>query len=154
MQVLLRQGAIPNSLMPVVQKALREGQRGQELDPAQLMSELTEDKLDEYMKAMDAIIMAVVVQPKILPVPMMNPPGTPDGVVTTPEAMVPVPDDERDQSAAYIDWIDEVDKVFLMQFATGGTADAEKFRGEFAQFVGAAQPSEDLQVPAEQPTGD
>lgn len=125
MQVLLRNGSIPNSLMPIVEKALREGQRGQQLDSNQLMAELTEDKLAEYQLAMDNVVMAVVVLPEIRPVPVK------DGQ--------PVPDQDRDQSAAYIDWIDEMDKIFLMQYATGGSADAEKFREQFAQFLGPVQ---------------
>lgn len=134
-------GTIPNSLMPIVQKALKTGGQMKELDPGQLMAELTEEKLAEYQEAMDNIVMAIVVAPKILPVPL--------NTVTNE----PIPDDDRDQSAAYIDWVDEMDKIYLMQYATGGTADAERFREQFAQFVVDVRPSQGMEVPAESAAG-
>jgi hypothetical protein len=160
MQVLLREGVIPNSLMPMVQQALKTGQRGQDWDPAKILGDLTNERIQEYTKAMDAVVCAVVVEPKIHPVPLWcqrcrgdfakhQADHTPEACAWLPE---PMDDAGREREfgadAAFIDWIDEFDKTFLVAYATGGTADAEKFRREYSQFVGGLQPGEDVASPA------
>jgi hypothetical protein len=70
------------------------------------------ERLKDAMDIMDRVVMAVVVQPEILPVPE-------DGM--------------RKDGAAYIDWVDEEDKSYVMNFAFGGSRDLERFRREFAE---------------------
>lgn len=90
-------------------------QSAQDLETKVMMQNLMRDpsKLKAAMDATDRVVMSVVLMPKILPVP-------PEG-------------EEREAGAAYIDWVDEGDKAFIMQFAFGGTRDLERFRHELAE---------------------
>jgi len=60
----------------------------------------------------------------------------------------PVPDAEREhgEGVAYIDWVDFTDKVYLMNFAVGGTRDLETFRQEQNQLLDALSAGKDLQL--------
>ena len=109
MQVFLTRGLVPNSLMPLVRKAMS----GKELDLK--VDDITEDQLTDMLALFDAVTVYCVVEPAVLPVPA-------DG-------------EERDSTALYVDEVDFDDKQFIFQWVVGGTKDLEKFRAEQAASV-------------------
>ena len=103
MEVFVRKGLIPNSLMPIVQEAMAKGKAPKSLDmPAD------PKMLDEMMDLMDAVTIYCVLEPKVSPTPA-------EGAI-------------RDEETLYVDEVDFNDKLFIFQFAVGGTSDLEKFR--------------------------
>lgn len=133
----LVQGTIPNALMPIVQKALG-GKRPQDEEMAELLK--NPEALTAVLGLADHICVSMVVEPKVQPVPLDD-----DGA--------PIPMEGRDawlkkqgrtESAADLLWVDEVDmddKMFILQYATGGTKDLETFRGQQAERLEALSPS-------------
>jgi len=121
MQVFLRKGLVPNSLMPLV----RKGMTGKE--PEIKLDDINEDQLEAMLDLFDAITCYCVIEPKVLPVPAEG--------------------EERDPEALYVDEVDFEDKQFIFQWAVGGTRDLEQFRKEQSNAVerlrgGAAMASE------------
>lgn len=68
------------------------------------------------IELMDRVICAVVIEPKVLPVPALE--------------------TERDPEALYVDDVDPEDKSFIFNFVVGGTRDIETFRKEHSQLMG------------------
>lgn len=75
------------------------------------------EKLAEMMRIVDKVVMYVVVKPEIQ--------STPDDVT------------RRENNVIYADMIELEDKMFLLNYAVGGTRDLERFRGEHAASMGA-----------------
>lgn len=74
------------------------------------------DSLMNVIKTVNEIVVHVVLEPKLLPVPEE---GT-----------------ERDAEAVYVDDVDLEDKMFIFQYSIGGSKDLEKFRQQSKQNVG------------------
>jgi len=121
-QVFIKSGMVPNSLMPIIQKALAAGEKAKDLD----FSEIAEDakKLEDVLDLVDKVTCYCVIEPKVLPVP--------ENV------------EDRDEEALYVDEVNFDDKVFIYQYAVGGTADLESFRAEQARLMGSVPDGEDL----------
>ncbi|MCA1800470.1 MAG: hypothetical protein LC687_04965 [Actinobacteria bacterium] len=111
LKVFMKNGMIPNSLLPMVQEAINGGKG---FDASDLM---TEGKLDlglvnDMMRIVDEVTMECWVMPPVLP----------------------APEDEasRDDELLYVDEVLEDDKMFVFQWVTGGTRDLATFRKEQA----------------------
>lgn len=120
-------------------------------------------KFEAMMSAVDKIVCHVVTQPKVVtnltPVldendkPILNKDGEPETRELT--------DDEKDAAVAewesdhpnlalvYVDWIDAVDKMYIMNFAVGGSADLAQFRSQTATLVGSVPAGEAAEEPTE-----
>jgi len=105
MQAFLAEGIIPNSLLPLVEEAMKSGQA-----PDLSGIELTVERIQEMMRLYDSVALFCVVQPELTEVP-------PDG-------------EPRDEANLYVDDIELDDKIFIFQWAVGGTSDLAKFREE------------------------
>lgn len=92
------------------------------------------EKLRQVTAMLDKVVMAAVVAPPILPVP------EPDA--ETGEA-------KREDGAAYIDWVADEDKAYVMQYVFGGTRDLERFREELAELGDGVDDEPDVEGPAE-----
>lgn len=126
LQAFVKKGAIPNSLMPIVQEAIKKGEapsleKMETEDPQQLIQDI--------MEMADNIVLTVVLQPRLVPVPTQ---------LTEDDEEIEIPLHDRDklEDALYIDEVDFEDKFFIFNWAVGGTADLEQFRKEFAGVVG------------------
>lgn len=75
------------------------------------------DSLLNVIKTVNDIIVHVVVEPEVLPVPEE---GT-----------------KRDPESVYVDDIDLNDKMFIFNYAIGGTSDLEQFRQQSEQTAGS-----------------
>lgn len=112
LQVFLEEGIIPNSLLPLVTESLSKG-----IAPSQrqLQDNMDLDKVRDMMSLFDAVTVYCVVEPKVYPIPPA--------------------DKERDEELLYVDEIDFDDKMFIFQFAIGGTREVETFRKEHEAYV-------------------
>lgn len=128
MGAFLTAGLIPNSLMPIVSKAM-EGKGVSDKQLSGEMSRIMQDptKIQEMFDLVDAVVIHVVVQPEMLPKPEHEEMRHPDKL--------------------YVDEVDEEDKLFLFNWAVGGTSDLERFRAEQAELLEPVSPGEDVVSP-------
>jgi hypothetical protein len=104
-RLFLQAGIIPNALMAVVKGSLDKG-----VEPD--LEEFSTDpaKIEQMMIMVDNIVVFIVEEPEIHKLP---------------------PDKEkRDPALLYVDKVEDMDKMFLFQWATGGTRDLAQFRRE------------------------
>lgn len=127
----IRSGSIPNSLKNAIRSAMDK-------KPSDKLNQLmeNEDDLVELFSLMDRILLEVVVEPKVEPIPFLD-----DGTK--------LPIDERDDSVIYVDEVDLEDKAFIFQYALGGTKDLERFRKEQASTLGNLQSEQGVVKPSE-----
>jgi hypothetical protein len=144
MDVLIAQGSIPNSLLPIVKRALEDGRGSKDVDASEVLRGITQDQLGDMMRTMDEVVLAVVTAPRLLPVPeycvscgrlASDHPEDHEGVKWSPVPDRKRPTHVREEEVGYIDWIEPEDKYFLWQFAVGGTRDIERFRQQQGEFV-------------------
>jgi hypothetical protein len=103
-------------------------------------------ELKQVLVLLDRITLATVVEPKVYPVPegeseseIVNAEGRPVGVLVT----------GRNPDRLYVDDVDLEDKLFIMQFVVGGSADLSEFRGATSAVVGGVEDVEDVRLPTE-----
>lgn len=129
LQGLLAAGVLHqmDTLTPLIQqhKDRATGKRAKELDEQKLMKDILGDekKLEELMHLLDRITVHCVVKPEIQ--------MTPNDVT------------RRVTGAIYADMVDLEDKLFLFNYAVGGSRDIARFRGESAALVGSLQSDEE-----------
>lgn len=109
LRTLIAQGDVPNPLIPIVEEALNKGLN---VDAEELISK---DKVDlnmvnEMYEMVNTVAIATVVEPKV--------------------HQVPESEDDRDDDLVYVDELEDEDKMFLFQWALGGTDDIATFRKE------------------------
>lgn len=114
LRVFMRNGSIPNSLMPVVSESLASGK---DMDMKSAADEVDNDTIVEMMEMMDTVAIACFAEPR---------------------AYAP-PEDEadRDDELLYTDEIADEDKMFVFQWMSGGTTDVEQFRAQQKSNVAA-----------------
>jgi hypothetical protein len=111
LQTFIMRGTVPNPLMEIVQDALAKGQKA---DIPSMMG-LDEGKIDlsqveEMLQVVDSVLVESVVTPKV--------------------HYMPEEESDRNDELLYVDEFDPEDKMFIFQWAVGGTADVERFREE------------------------
>jgi hypothetical protein len=118
--MMLSEGLVPNPLLPIVQKAMEAAQGGETVTTDEVVENLTSEpeQMQAILQMANNVTVYCVLEPNVQPVPA---PGVP-----------------RDPSLLYVDRVDFEDKLFVMQFAMGGTRDLEPFRQELAAAVGVA----------------
>lgn len=122
-QTLMAQGLIPNSLMSIVQKALAKGQA--DISPDQFLGD--PQQMQEMLELVDVVIIHCVKEPQV--------------------HEIPDTDEPKDPNLLYIDELDDEDRSFIFQFATGGTSDVAQFRLEASQQLASVQSSQVVQRP-------
>ena len=129
-QGLIEAGILHNidSLTAIVNtKHVRRVKGKEEIDVQSLMAD--PENVETLMHTIDRIVCYVVVKPDV----HMSP-----NDVTL-----------RDPDVIYADMIDLEDKMFIMNFAVGGTRDLERFRRELSESVGSVAPSKGTRRKAE-----
>lgn len=132
-QHFLKAGIIPNNLRTLIMK----GMAGETEFKLEDMVKNEED-LDRLLETFDKVLLEVVVEPKVAP-------------VVLDEEGKPVPFEDRDQSLIYVDEVVLEDKMFIFQFAVGGTRDLENFRDEQKAVLESIRPGAPVPLPT-QPT--
>jgi hypothetical protein len=96
--------------MEIIQEAL---QKGNQADiPAMVgvdEGKVDLDMVNDMFEMVERVVMECVVEPKVHPLPE---------------------DDVRDNDLLYIDELDAMDKMFIFQWAVGGTSNLEQFLEE------------------------
>lgn len=143
-QGLIKAGVLHSldSLTAIVQQETIPKAEGKPLRAAKSLVNDPE-KFDQMMNTVDKIVCHVVTQPTVLPSVR---PVLVDGEQKTDangeKVFEDIPDDERDHEAVYVDYIDSIDKMFIMNFAVGGSADLAEFRAATEASMGSLQPRE------------
>lgn len=125
MAAFIQSGSIPNSLMPIIQKALDEGKAptANELMPG---GKLDAKMLNDMTEMLDSIVVSCFVEPKIHP--RLTDQDVIDWNKEHPDEPVTDKEDLRDEDTLYADEIPDDDKNFLFNVINGGTKDLEEFR--------------------------
>lgn len=129
MEVFLQQGMIPNTLLPIVRAAMSSGEA-----PDVSMESMDDGMLQDIISLVNAVCVYIVQEPVLRQVP-------PEGEL-------------RDDDVLYVDEVDLDDKMFLFNWAVGGTADAERFREESNVAVEHLRSGSDVGSAPELPSGD
>ena len=151
---LLKAGQIPNSLMDIVNRALK----GKSVSMESFAEDIDVDpqKLNDMLEFMDQVVIDCVLQPKVLPVPMRE--KKVDGLVQRDDdgkpVMEVVPFDERDDETIRIDEVDDDDKAMVFNFSVGGTSDLERFREQQAAGVESVHAGASASSSSERSDGD
>lgn len=145
LQVFLRDGQIPNALMELVEKATSKGkppsgQKTEELSAEDLLK--NPKNLQSIIELCDNVCVEVLMEPKVLPVPRDE-----EG------KDLPMPHRETTNDFLWVDEVDFEDKMFIFNWAVGGTSNWEKFRGELSEHVGDVSGGQDLVMPSFPPPG-
>jgi hypothetical protein len=141
MKAFLDDGVVPNSLIPIVQQAITGAETGK--SPAEMMASAGSEEtvLLDMLVMMDGVLVACVKQPPIAAAPVAvvpDPDAEEEGATKT--VVVQWGDSitqadgqviERDEEVLYVDDVELEDKMFIFQWAVGGTDDVEQFRSEF-----------------------
>jgi len=88
------------------------------------------EKMEEAIGLIDSIVMAAVVEPRVYPIPK------PKTVTDASGNEVLVPAEPRDPELLYADDVDLDDKLFIMDWTIGGSADYRAFRQSTKDLVG------------------
>lgn len=142
---LMTQGLLPDELTPIVQEAIRSGKGMKPEKQADLVSD--PEKVAAMLEGMDKMMCVVVVEPKVRfhkyqDSDVLNPEVL-DGKVTEDMVGKEIPEDERDEDEfIYTDEVDFEDKMFIFNFAVGGTRDHTRFREELTAGMGDIQSRE------------
>ena len=149
MEAFLREGMIPDSLMPIVNEAITKG-KGL---PPEKLAEMSKDMgtVLEMMDSMDRVVCNVVIEPAVRYHKVLMPDLMPGGRLADSGLNVgdEIPEGAREDEYVYTDDIDFEDKAFIFNSAVGGTRDLERFRTEAKASVDAVQAVEGVRDPAE-----
>lgn len=143
----IKKGLVPDTLMPTVDEAVRKGKG---LPPAQT-TELLKDptKIAAMEEMTDRVVCAVVVEPHVTFFKYTEEQEAegeiPEGFNVGDE----IPEAHRDEELLYSDDVDLEDKMFIFQYAVGGTRDLERFRRESGLGMGGLHPEQEPGAKAE-----
>jgi hypothetical protein len=119
--------SIPNSLMPIIQKALKSGQ-GVDIEKELLKDgEMDMDLVQDMLGMMDGIAIQCLVEPRLYPeltqkdLDKHNEELPEDEQLTDPEEL-------RRDDRLYVDELPQDDKQFIFSWISSGVTDLESFR--------------------------
>lgn len=113
---------------------------------AEEMRELAKSK-DGLLRAVELarkVTLAVVVQPPLAPVPLVRNPVTGEPELDDDMRPIEIPLEGRDRTLTYVDQVDLMDQMFILQFVVGGVTDLEEFRKEFSETLGSVEAQPDV----------
>lgn len=135
LDTFMRNGFIPNSIMPLITKALDEGKAPSKRQLADAVDISSDGAINDMMKMYDDVLVYCVLQPKVTPMPTDE----------TGEVWL----DRKDPDLLYPDDVDFEDKQFLFNWAVGGTADVARFRNEQEKAVEPVSSGEGMEQETE-----
>lgn len=111
LQTFIARGSVPNPLMTVVQEALAKGDKANIPEMVGLEDGSVDlEMVNEMMEIVDSVLVETVLAPKVHPLPAEG--------------------EEPNDELLYVNDVDPEDKMFIFQWAVGGTDDVERFREE------------------------
>lgn len=131
--VILSSGSIPDSLMSIVQEALKKGGNSKEAEE-KLEKDLASDpsKIAEMVNSIDEIMPKVFAEPPVL----LHRRRVDAGDGTSAPLWEDIPDEQRDPEQVYTDELELQDKLFVFKYVMGGGSELETFRQQPAAGVG------------------
>lgn len=127
MQTFIEKGMIPNALLPIVLKST-QGEGMSKSQVADIMSD--NERLKDMMNMADSVVCDVVVAPKITPNDVRD-------TITSDKSLTAAAKKKKLAEHLFADEVDINDKMFIYQFAVGGSRDLETFRrGQDAPVAG------------------
>lgn len=108
---------------------------------AEDMRELAKSKVGllRAVELANKVTLAVVVQPALAPVPLVRNPVTGEPELDDDMRPIEIPLEGRDPALTYVDQVDLMDQMFILQFVVGGVTDLEQFRKEFGETLGSLE---------------
>jgi hypothetical protein len=123
----IKKGVVPDTLLPTVDEAIKKGKG---LPPSETENLLKDpSKIAAMEEMMNKVVVLCVVEPEVR--------------LHTDDDGDVIPEADRDEDVIYTDDVDLEDKIFIFQFASGGTRDVERFRQESGIGLGGVHASED-----------
>jgi len=126
---LANKGLIPNALMNVILEAIRKGQQPK---PEDILTDKIE--ISDMFEMMDSAILDMAVDPPVWALPVWTQQDFEEGKCPQDE-VGNVANSKKLDDALYINDISEEDKMFIWNWATGGTTDLTQFRKESASLL-------------------
>jgi hypothetical protein len=128
-------GILPNSLMPIVTEAL---ERGKPPSMSAFQDKIKTDPgmLEEMLVSIDNVTLRCVIEPQVHPMPTWDLTDHANDSCTAEQIGQEAPQ-KKDPRRLYIDEVDLDDKLFIFQWAVGGTRDLERFRQEYSTGLAA-----------------
>lgn len=130
---LLSDNILPDTLMPIVQQAIAKGKGIKPEDQLKLMEDPAQ--IAGMLDAMDRLMVKVVVEPKVAYHKRSVSQDPADEAQPVQWEVIPE-EDRDDDTYIYTDEVDLEDKMFVFQYAVGGTRDLERFRDEHGASLG------------------
>lgn len=118
----LAAGIIPNAFKTTILKSLNQARAGGKVKDAtpELADMLQdEDNFEAMLAMLDKVLVEVVIEPDVTLGYQVN-------EESGKEELIPL--SERDRETLYSDEVDFEDKIFIFNFACGGSRDIERFR--------------------------
>lgn len=140
-RIFMGNGSIPNTLLPIIEEALKKKSDGDEGGvAAEDLAKMAMDSpqiVDDMMSMTDNIIIQCVIDPVVSPIPVFEIKHAEQGLCETALIGQPIPfgHPARDEEALYVDEVDAADKQFIFNWCMGGSKDLERFRGEASEHV-------------------
>jgi len=151
-RAFITEGNIPNALLPIVEEALSKGQGA---DIAKIVGgkdgQVDLSMIEDMYDMVNQVVCAVLLEPKVHMIPSEQ-----DRLVwnqTHPGAELDDVEDLRHDDLLYVDEMEDEDKMFLFQWASGGTDDVAKFREEAKQQLVAVEQGQGVEAAAKLPAG-
>lgn len=135
MSMFLQKGMIPNDLIPIVKQHMDDGR---EVDMKKIGEEMLDDpaRINDILDLCDNVVLHTVVEPRVCPTPKFTAEDSNKGRIPFGQTVGDVmPVDFRDSNLLYVDEVDIEDKMFIFQWAVGGTRDVATFRSQQASLV-------------------
>lgn len=148
MQDLLAGNIIPDQLSPIVEESIRN-KKG--LPPGKLQSVLSDTKgINSMFQMVDRIATVAILEPILLMPPTCDAchhyyNDDPEHVAFDAGSPGHRYAETRDPDALYADEISMEDKLFVFNYAVGGTGDLERFRQQHAKSVAGLSAGEDVE---------
>lgn len=115
-------------------------------DSIQQLAGMT-DTLNSGLILVDRLVEATVVEPKVVWPVHRDRDGKPVRDKESGEWLMLGPD-ERDPEVLYCDDVDLEDRLYILQWAVGGTSDPEQFRKEYQGLLGSVEDGASLPLSA------
>jgi hypothetical protein len=134
----LQRGDVPNALLEIVQEALDKGQK---MDTSKMINEdekkIDLDMVNDMFATVGAVCIESVIDPPIHPLVWTEDDQENEDIPEGAEVGDEIEDEDRDDEVLYIDEVEAEDKMFIFQWAVGGTADLATFRRESSEGLAA-----------------
>jgi hypothetical protein len=159
-EAFMGSGIVPDALSPMIDEAIKQ-KKG--LPPAKVAEKLKDDpeSLPQMLEMMNRIVCYAVLRPPVEMTPgcerafEKRENGEPvmevcdkqpaDIIHGTGAGKHKFREAERDPDLLYVDEVDIEDRIFIMNYAVGGTRDLARFRREHRQSVAGLASSTDVQ---------